>query len=310
MAVGDISWQLLRRIVREWAGESAELNEVKPLHGGAIDTTLLLTTCGGDRAVIKLSPHRVNRHYPAESLQLELLRSIGVPTPAVYCVHLASLDDPDSYLLMEFVEGVTLAEAKQQCSTEQFDGLQCELADLVLLMHEQASEGYGRIASDPPSPMYQQWPAFYRDCYEPIWQEVWKDSHLPGKLRKQIAKIHGKLDHLLSHDDCPRLTHWDLWANNILCRCDADGRWKIAAIIDPECKWAHAEAEIAYLELFKTSTSAFNRRYQQCRKLGDDYHRIRRPIYQLYNLVNHLHLFGAEYLPRLQLAVDQASAVV
>ena len=38
----DISWQLLRRIVHDWLGASAELTEVKPLVGGCINTTLAL----------------------------------------------------------------------------------------------------------------------------------------------------------------------------------------------------------------------------------------------------------------------------
>ena len=38
-ATEDISWQELRRITREWAGDAAELDEVKPLVGGAINTT-------------------------------------------------------------------------------------------------------------------------------------------------------------------------------------------------------------------------------------------------------------------------------
>ena len=44
---GDISWQLLRRIVQDWAGSSAELAEVTHLDGGSISTTLLLTTNDG-----------------------------------------------------------------------------------------------------------------------------------------------------------------------------------------------------------------------------------------------------------------------
>src|ERR1700722_10244519 len=36
----DISWQMLRRIVHDWMGSSAELAEVKPLTGGSIATTL------------------------------------------------------------------------------------------------------------------------------------------------------------------------------------------------------------------------------------------------------------------------------
>ena len=39
------------------------------------------------------------------------------------------------------------------------------------------------------------------------------------------------------------------------------------------CKYAHTEAEIAYMELFHTITPAFLRAYQQGRRLHPDYHR-------------------------------------
>ncbi len=39
---GDISWQVLRRIVQEWGGTSAELSEVTHLDGGSISTTFTI----------------------------------------------------------------------------------------------------------------------------------------------------------------------------------------------------------------------------------------------------------------------------
>src|SRR5262249_59360641 len=57
----------------------------------------------------------------------------------------------------------------------------------------------------------------------------------------------------------PILTHWDLWSTNILAAPDGDGSWRIAALLDPNCKFGHAEAELAYLELFHTVTPAFMR---------------------------------------------------
>src|SRR5262245_59051046 len=123
MHESDISWHLLRRIVQDWAGASAELAEVKPLEGGVINTMLCRTLADGQRAVLKISPHRVNLDYQREAHQLDLLRSVGIPTPQVYQLKLGSLEDPHSYVLMQFVDGVDLAEAKHQCPTQQFDEL-------------------------------------------------------------------------------------------------------------------------------------------------------------------------------------------
>src|SRR5437016_5781812 len=117
----EISWQMLRRIVHDWVGTAAELAEVKPLAGGSISTTVAITTNRGERAVLKVSQHRVDRSYVHEAYQLNVLRAVGLPTPQVYSCKVGTLDEPFSYLLMEFVDGADLAEARNRCTPEQYD---------------------------------------------------------------------------------------------------------------------------------------------------------------------------------------------
>jgi fructosamine-3-kinase len=300
----DVSWQTLRRIVRDWAGAAADLAEVRPLHGGFVNNTVALATHDGERAVLKISPHRVNRDLEREAYQLNLLRSHGLPVPQVHACNVAHLYNPDSYLLMEYVEGVDLAAAKARCSAEQFDHLQMHLAELVLAMHEHSGRQYRRV--DPAAESrYVSWPTFYRTVYDPIWREAEESPHLPVKLRRRIARIHDRLERFIGHDDRPRLVHWDLWTGNILAWPDAQGRWWVTALLDPNCKFAHAEAEIAYMELFQTVTPAFLRAYQQTRKLDDDYRRVRKWVYQLYSLINHVRLFGARYVAPLTRTLEK-----
>jgi len=306
----DISWQVLRRIVHQWAGESAELSEVQPLDGGAISSTVALGLADGKKAVCKISVHRVDRSYVNEAHQLQILAEAVLPVPRVYAAEIGSLDDPFSYILMEYVQGVNLLQARKQCSAEQFDALQAHLAELLLRMHERTAGHYGRVVIEPPPPTFAAWPDFFRHVFDPIVAEVDQSALLAPKCRKQIAKVHDRLDVLLRHDDLPRLVHWDLWNANILARPDASGNWRIAALLDPNCKFAHVEAELAYLTLFQTCTAAFLKTYQQKRRLGEDYHRIRKPVYQMYFLLNHVHLFGAEYVQPLTAAVERMSSLV
>jgi fructosamine-3-kinase len=306
---GDISWQVLRRIVQDWAGTSAELSEVAHLDGGSISTTLLLTTTDGAKAVLKISPYRVDRSYESEAHDLDLLRPLGIPTPKVYQCITGTLDDPNSYLLMEFKPGVDLNAAKQQCTTEQFDDLQRQLAELVCAMHSDTGPAYGRLIPDGIKTA-DSWPQFFREVYEPTWHEVQKLDCLPIKTRKLLGKLHERLDRFIAHGDVPRLVHWDLWASNILSDCDDSGQWRITAVLDPICKYAHAEAELAYLDLFHTITPTFTKAYQQQFKLDEGYHRVRKPIYQLYPLLNHVCTFGNEYLKPTLAMIDRVSALV
>src|SRR5205823_9656891 len=145
--------------------------------------------------------------------------------------------------------------------------------------HENTSAAYMRVMEGGDT--FQAWPPFYRWVYDPIWREAADDKRLPKHCRKQIGRIHDRLERLIAHADKPRLVHWDIWNTNVLVRRDdASGKWKVAALLDPNCKYAHAEAEIAYMELFHTVTPAFMKQYQQRHRLPGEYHQFRKPIYQ------------------------------
>ena len=308
---GDISWAVLRQIVHDWAGSQAELDEVKSLDGGCVATTVALHTRSGDRAVLKITPHRVDRTYADESHQLELLRKIGLPAPQVYRCEIGTLDKPFSYLLMEFREGIDLAHAKSQMTPEEYDRVQGELAGLVRHLHSHTHEHYHRVTCAPDPRTFDTWAKLYHEAYDPIWQEAEKNGHLPPRCRRQVAKVHEKLPQLLAHDDCPRLLHGDLWSANILVSRSGDnGAWHVTSILDPMCRYGHVEAEIAYLELFHTVNGAFLRAYQHDRHLPNDYHRVRKPVYHLYELLNHLQLFGPEYLKPTVAAVERVAQLV
>jgi fructosamine-3-kinase len=300
---------VLRQITQDWAGSSAELAEVRPLEGGSVSTTLELETRDGAKAVLKITPHRVDRSYADEACQLNLLRELGLPVPQVYTWEIGTLDHPFSYLLEEFVEGQDLAAVKGCCTPEEFETLQAELAETVLRLHSNTSGQYGRVSMSEPK-RFDTWPKCYRDTFDPIWQEVEKLNQLPPKCRKTVAKVHERLDSLLAHDDEPRLTHGDLWSTNLLLRQDGGGKWRLAAMLDPNCRYAHCESELAYLELFHTITPAFLRTYQQSQRLPPEYHRVRKPIYHLYEMLNHLCNFGPEYLKPTLAAIERVGPLV
>ncbi len=305
----DISWQTLRCIVHDWIGTTAEVAEVRPLSGGSINTTVALTTTAGDRAVLKISQHRVDHSYVREAFQLNVLRGIGVPTPQVYSCKVGTLDEPYSYLLMEFVEGIDLATAKNGCESSQYDHLQMHLADLMRTIHSQAHSHYMRL-TDGERREFSHWPEFYRSVYDGIWREAEKVTVLPVKARRLVGRVHERLERLIDQPDGPRLVHGDLWSANVMARQDHSGKWWIASILDPNCKYAHTEAELAYMELFRTVTPVFLRAYQSTHRLSAEYHEVRKPIYQMYDLLNHLQLFGADYLKPLMQVLEKVGRLI
>ncbi|HEX8341115.1 MAG TPA: fructosamine kinase family protein [Tepidisphaeraceae bacterium] len=306
----DISWAELCRIAGQWAGGSAGLREIVPLQGGSTSNTLLFKMADGKRAVCKVTPHRVDRTVLGEAHQLSVLEAFGVPVPQVYAAQLASLDQPNSFLLMEFMDGVTLAQARRQATPAAFAALQAELAGIVARLHDQTARGYGKL--DGPSAVCDapHWPAFFRALGEAAVDGACRHAAIPIKTRKKIEKLHDRLDHFVCHDDRPRLLHGDLWNSNVLCRQEPGGDWHVAALIDPSLRFGHAEYELAYMELFDTVTRDFRRTYYARHAADDGYQKIRKPIYQLYPLMHHVNAFGQRYIAPLLKVAEQATAVV
>ena len=306
----DISWQELSRIVRQWGGPTVEIAGVRTMSGGCISTTLLVELLDGRKAVCKVSPHRIDRSYVNEAHQLQMMAELGLPVPQVYAAQIGSLDDPFSYILMEHIPGITLQHARAQCTAEEFDALQRQLAEMLLALHEQTSTHYGRAEIEPPATTFENWPNFFRHVFDPVCDEIAQNSLLPIKCRKHIQRTHDRLERVLRTDEEPRLLHWDVWHSNILASRDASGKWRVAALLDPNCKFGDIETELAYMSLFRTSTPAFMRAYQLKRRLTEGYHQVRKPVYQMYFLMNNVQMFGNGYTKPLIDTVERVAAVV
>jgi fructosamine-3-kinase len=322
----DVSWPLVESIARRWIGPDAKLEEICLLAGGIINTTVgirvsapreieptstkppasdsMSSSC---RAVLKISPHRANHAHAREARELELLESLGVPVPRVLLSQTASLESPHSFLLIDHVEGMSFRAARPMMSPAAIDAVERQLAEIVVRIHSHTADAYGRFEGA----RFTDWPAFYHSLVDPVLAEADKLAVIPKKSHKVIERVHARLDQLLDTGDVPRLLHGDLWSANLMVApTGVDDGWRIAAVIDPELRFGHAEAELAYMELYKTATPAFRTQYQKTFKLSERYHTVRRPVYQMYGLLNQLQLHGPSATTPLIEAVDKVAPLV
>ncbi len=66
-------------------------------------------------------------------------------------------------------------------------------------------------------------------------------------------------------------------------------------IFDPACYYGDREADLAMTELFGGFGRDFYAAYQEARPLDEGYS-VRKTLYNLYHILNHLNLFGGGYL--------------
>jgi fructosamine-3-kinase len=114
-------------------------------------------------------------------------------------------------------------------------------------------------------------------------------GRLPGRRGDRLENLIAQLGNWLPSHPPASLLHGDLWGGNWLVTAMGE-----PALIDPAVYYGHREADLAFTELFGGFPAAFYQAYQSAWPLDPGYEE-RKPLYNLYHLLNHLNLFGESY---------------
>lgn len=134
------------------------------------------------------------------------------------------------------------------------------------------------------------------------WIAFWREQRLGAQLSMAAGKGHGgqlqKLgEELMSafpalftdYTPQPSLLHGDLWSGNYAYTSDGE-----PVIFDPAVYFGDREADIAMTELFGGFGGDFYAAYDEAWPLDPGYS-VRKSLYNLYHILNHLNLFGGGY---------------
>lgn len=130
------------------------------------------------------------------------------------------------------------------------------------------------------------------------WAEFWRERRLRPQLELARSKGFdlGKValeDLLVRHKPEPSLLHGDLWSGN--AGFTASG----PVVFDPAVYYGDREADLAMTELFGGFPREFYAAYEEVFPLPEGYG-MRKHLYNLYHLLNHLNLFGGGYLGQVK----------
>ena len=115
-----------------------------------------------------------------------------------------------------------------------------------------------------------------------------------GSLQDQGARLLERLPALFEdYVPAASLLHGDLWGGNW---ARANGE---PVIFDPAVYYGDRESDLAMTRLFGGFGAAFYDAYEASAPLAPGHH-LRRDLYQLYHVLNHLNLFGGGYLGQAQ----------
>ena len=167
--------------------------------------------------------------------------------------------------------------------------LEVQLAEVLAELHSHRRERYGDVDTTDE----RSWP-------EIVQARLRRWRAAPATVDRPAPDVLAAVDEAiervpeeLAEDGPPTLVHGDVWGGNMVVRRDG-GRWRIAALLDPDLQYADVEWELAYLEVFDNPRPQLFDAYTRHHELRPGYER-RRLSYWLHTGLVHVALFDEPF---------------
>jgi len=281
----------LQEAIAGATGERFVIRQATPAAGGCIHSSWVLTA-GEVRYFAKLNDARFAAGFAAEADGLAALREAGMRAPRALAHGTAA---GHAFLVLEFIAIGPATDAG-------FRELGRALARLHDYHGRQFGWQYGNfIGSTPQS-----------NVMGPSWAEFWRHQRLAPQLALAAQNGHrGRVQWLgeqvieavpwllAGHEAVPALLHGDLWRGNVAVLESG-----APVVFDPAVYYGDPEADLAMTELFGGFPESFYEGYREVHPVARGY-KLRRVLYNLYHVLNHLNLFGEGYRSQAEQMMQQ-----
>lgn len=284
-------WRCIGNHIGQVLNQPFAIDGRRPVGGGCISAAYVIT--GRDRRYFaKLHDIGASAMFEAEAEGLKEIAASGtlrVPRPLCW-----GAAENHAYLVMEYIE-----QGAQDATTAEVFGRQ------LAAMHRVARPKFGwRIdnhigATRQVNTPETHWVAFWQRHRLGFQLALAASNGHSGRLQVHGERLLQALPLLFKdYTPVPALLHGDLWSGN--WTADRNGT---PVVFDPAVYYGDREADLAMTELFGGFPPAFYRAYSADYPLDAGY-RVRKALYNLYHVLNHLNLFGAGYLSQAQRMID------
>ncbi len=276
-------WPTIAQHIAQVTGDPGIVGSYRGVGGGSINQCYQLTLSSGQLYFVKCNQAKRLEMFEAERAGLEALAAAqAIRIPTAICTGIA---DETAYLVLEYIPlGIEQPKTGQQ------------LGEQLAALHRIQKPQYGwdrpnTIGSTPQlNPWTDNWVRFYQQQRLDYQIRLARRQGFSAGWIRMAEQVIEELGAFFeSYTPAASLLHGDLWAGN--WGTDQKGD---PVLFDPAVYYGDRETDLAMTELFGGFPEAFYRSYQQNYPLDPGY-KMRKPLYQLYHLLNHLNLFGGSY---------------
>ncbi len=210
------------------------VSAAEPLSGGFRNSNFKLRLHGAAEPLVL----RIYEHDPAlcrKELDLFTMVAASVPVPEVVGAGPAGTEDCPPFLLLRYVDAVTLGELCRSGDTAAIAQAARSAGETLAAIGRHAFSKPGWLAPGPEVaapllPGRDPVPRFVDQCLaSPLLQ-----SRVPAELRQRASELIWSAAAEIAPLDCEtRLVHGDFHRRNVLVR-ESAGRWRVAAVLDWE----------------------------------------------------------------------------
>lgn len=286
-------WDAIAAHITQVTGKPFAPANTRSVGGGCINQGAMLSD--GDRTYfVKFNQAAQIAMFEAEAAGLEQMlaaQAIRVPAPLCYGTTAGK-----AYLVLEWLE---LGRGSSQAWEE--------MGRQLAVMHNTTSgQGFGwqgnnTIGSIPQiNPWTADWATFLTE--HRIGYQLQLANRRGGHFPQQNQLLAAIPQLLAGHKPQPSLLHGDLWSGNAAVTQSGE-----PVIFDPATYFGDREADLAMTELFGGFPAEFYRGYNQVHPIDPGY-KQRKPLYNLYHILNHFNLFGGGYAGQANRMIEQILA--
>ncbi|WP_350282311.1 fructosamine kinase family protein [Nitrosomonas sp.] len=264
-----------------------------PIGGGCINQTFCIRD-HERQYFAKLNKARDLAMFEAEAAGLkEILDSASLRVPRPLC---CGSNHDHAWLVLEFIDLQNQGDAA---------ALGIGLASL----HRHTAETFGWIRDNTIGSTPQRnttdsdWISFWRQYRLGYQLNLARKNGYAGSLQSLGERLLSEFHHFFTDTlPLPSLLHGDLWGGNYAF--DPDGQ---PVIFDPAVYYGDRETDLAMTELFGGFPPDFHAAYRDAWPVETGY-ATRKQFYNLYHILNHLNLFGPQYLSQAETIIKKLLA--
>ena len=286
-------WATVVAQISRYTGQVFTPGNLTLVDGGCINQTFCLRN-HERQYFVKLNKTGNLAMFEAEAAGLrEILDSASLRAPQPLC---CGNNHDAAWLVLEFIDLQNRGNAA---------ALGIGLAN----MHQHTAETFGwtrdnTIGSIPQkNSINSDWISFWRQHRLGYQLNLARKNGYTDSLQSLGERLLSEFEHFFTDTlPLPSLLHGDLWGGNYAF--DQDGQ---PVIFDPAVYYGDRETDLAMTELFAGFPPDFQAAYRDTWPVETGY-TVRKQLYNLYHILNHLNLFGPQYLIQAEITMKKLLA--